>query len=69
MFNRGELVRTGEQFDGMSLWDNEGNKAVDRKMDSSRLYLVIDDSMMSTRTVMESCGKVYSLFLEYLRGA
>lgn len=68
MFKIGELVRTHEQFDGMSLWNMQGGKAVDRKMDSSRLYLVIDDSMMSTRTVVESCGNVYSLFLEYLKG-
>ena len=68
MFKIGELVRTREQFDGMSLWDMQGGKVVERKMDSSRLYLVIDDSKMSTRTVVESCGKVYSLFLEYLKG-
>lgn len=69
MFNRGQLVTTRKQFDGMSLWSQEGGKIWEEKMDSGRLYVVIDDSMMSTRIVMESSGKVYSLFLEFLAAA
>ena len=53
----------------MSLWSQEGGKIWEEKMDSGRLYVVIDDSMMSTRIVMESSGKVYSLFLEFLAAA
>lgn len=66
MFNRGQLVTTRKQFDGMSLWGQEGSKIWEEKMNSNKLYVVIDDSMMSKRTVMESSGKVYSLFLEFL---
>lgn len=68
MFKKGELVSTDKIFNGMSLCDKEGHKIWEEKMDSNKLYVVLDDEMMSSRVVYDSSGKFYSVFLEYLKG-
>ena len=68
MFKKGELVSTCKTFDGLSLWGADGHKLWEEKMDSNKLYVVIGDDRMSTRLVYDSSGKVYSIFLEYLKG-
>lgn len=68
MFKKGELVSTDKNFNGMSLCDKEGHKIWEEKMDSNKLYVIINDEMMSSRLVYGSPGKFYRIFLEYLKG-
>jgi len=68
MFKKGELVSTDKIFDGMSLCDKYGHKIWEEKMNGNKLYIVLDDEMMSSRVVYDSSGKFYRIFLEYLKG-
>jgi hypothetical protein len=68
MFKKGALVSTDKTFDGMALCDKDGHKFWDEKMNSDKLYVVVNDEMMSSRLVYGSSGKFYRVFLEYLKG-